>query len=265
VILYYANDWQKIAGTIVDRWCPSVTGATQGVLPSVQGTGNDGVLTNMDRNTSWVTSSRSGAINFDASNSTFVDLPLPLFDPANGLTISLWIYIATYSTYFAITSGFQTWRISSSGITNLPGGQVPLNGLVVARQGAAFAGSTLPIALGTWYHVCHTWDKFKGLLYVNGDPGTIVGTSGPNTGTVTRGYIGASGNTSAGPNYYGSSLIDDVIICNSAVTASEVCFLCEQGRGGGLLNEPPKRRSFFVPTLPLSGRRRSARFLAFPG
>jgi len=243
VIAYYGPEWETLASRIVGRWCPSFTGATGLQLPDTMGR-NPGVLTNMDRNTSWVTSNGAGAINFDAANSTFVDLPLPAFDPANGVTISLWLYIVTYSTYFAITSNFQTWRISTAGITNLPGGQVPLNGLVVARQGAAFAGSTLPIALGTWYHVCHTWDRFKGLLYVNADPGTIVGTSGPNTGTVTRGYIGASGNTSAGPNSWGSANIDDVILCNTAVTANEVRFIYDQGRGGGMLLQPPRRRSY---------------------
>jgi hypothetical protein len=209
---------------------------------------NHGTLTNFSNNgnDAYVTSPDKLALNFDSANSTFVDLPLPSFDPANGLTISFWLYIKTYSTYLAITSGFQTWRISAGGIINLPGGQVPLNGLVVARQGAAFAGSTLPIALNTWYHVCHTWDRSRGLLYVNTDPGTIVGTAGPNTGPVTRGYIGASGSTSAGPNSYSSSFIDDVILCNTAVTANEVRFIYEQGRGGGMLYQPPRRRSYFA-------------------
>jgi len=202
----------------------------------------------MDPATAWGTSGSAGAINFDAANSTFVDLPLQSFDPANGLTISLWVFIKTYSTYFAITSGFQTWRISTAGVTNLPGGQVPLNGLVVARQGAAFAGSTLAIALNTWYHVCHTWDRSSGLLYVNADPGTIVGTSGPTTGAVTRGYIGASGSTSAGPNSYGSSFIDDVILCNTAVTGNEVREIYRRGRGYKIGPNPHRSRKAAATT-----------------
>jgi len=243
MLAYYPPEWESLASRMVDRWCPSFSGATGLQLPDTTGR-NHGVLTNMDSNAAWVNSGNAGAVNFDAANSTYVDLPLPAFDPANGLTISMWLYIKTYSTYFAICSGFQTWRISSVVVTNLPGGQIPSNGLGVARQGAYFAGSTLPIALNTWYHVCHTWDRSRGLLYVNADPGTIVGTTGPNTGTVTRGYIGASGSTSAGPNSFGSSFIDDVILSNTAVTSNEVKFLYEQGRGGGMLYQPPRRRSY---------------------
>jgi hypothetical protein len=248
MLAYYGPEWESLQSRIVGRWCPSFSGATGLQLPDTMGR-NHGVLTNFTNNgnVAYVANPDKLAINFDAANSTFVDLPLPSFDPANGLTLSFWLRIVSYGAYFAITSSFQTWRIVTLGSPiNLPGGQTPANGLLVARQGAGFAGSTLPIALNTWYHVCHTWDRSRGLLYVNTDPGTIVGTTGPNTGTVTRGYIGASGNTSAGPNSYGNSFIDDVILCNTAVTPSEVQFLYEQGRGGGMLYQPPRRRSYFV-------------------
>jgi hypothetical protein len=55
------------------------------------------------------------------------------------------------------------------------------------------------------------------------------------------------------------------LLMDAAPTASEIGFIYEQGRGGGLVHEPPRRRSFFVPTLPFPVRRRSSRFLAFPG
>jgi hypothetical protein len=62
-----------------------------------------------------------------------------------------------------------------------------------------------------------------------------------------------------------SGLADDVLIFDSALTPNEFRFIYEQGRGGGMLREPPKRRSVFVPTLPFPVRRRSSRFLTFPG
>ena len=97
---------------------------------------------------------------------------------------------------------------------------------------------------------------------VEGATYTITGTAAidtRNTG-MTFGTISGAPNNN---NFLGQ--IDDARICDRALTAPEIWQLYERGRGGGLLHEPPRRRAFFVPTVPVANRRRSSRFLAFPG
>jgi hypothetical protein len=268
--LYYANDWKKIAGSIVDRWCPSVTGATQGGLPSVNG-GNDGVLTNIDRNTAWVTSGGKGALNFDGTDDRVVIPKSNAITSAinsSSFTLSAWIYLASTSDCQAIWSTAST-ATTINQLTFSVG--TPVGGnlgriTVAVRNTSGGAGGILSggttLSSNQWYFVAvsrrsdNRWDVW---LDGNSDGNTTNASVAVKIDDYAIGY-----DDRLTTNFFNGH-IDDVTIFNTALTASEFCFLNEQGRGGGMLHEPPKRRSVFVPTLPLPVRRRSSRFLAFPG
>jgi len=244
---YYPPEWERLDSRIIDRWCPSFSGMTGLQLPSTLGR-NHGVLTNMDRNTSWQTND-AVALGFDGVNN-FVNFVPPNFDPANGLTISLWLFIRSYTStsfpeFFAIASNSNSIRINliTTGLT-LTGGTIPPNGFLVQRGGGVgLAGSEAVAPLNTWVHGIYTWDRTISIWYQNGRASAISSFNGPNTGVVTRGYIGAGGTNAINPVNFGNCLIDDVTIFNTALTANEVRFVYEQGRGGGLLMQPPRRRS----------------------
>ena len=252
MLAYYDQEWASLASRIVGRWCPSFSGATGLQLPDTMGR-NHGVLTNMDRNTAWVTSDSKGALDFNGVND-YVNFIPPAFDPLNGITISLWVLIKSYTStsfpeFFAVASSSNSVRInlSQSGL-NLTGGTVPANGFLVQRGGGlALAGSDTVAPLNTWVHGLFTWDRVLPQWYTNGRVSPISHT-GPNTGVITRGYIGAAGTNSSGPVNYGNCRIDDIMIFNTSITASEVQFIYEQGRGGGLLYQPTRRRSYAAAT-----------------
>jgi hypothetical protein len=158
---------------------------------------------------------------------------------------------------------------------------VDSNGIVSIQvnngvDGGANTTSSLPV--GSWVHVAvvfngsGTTNAERMKLHINGIEQTLsfTGYTVPSStatlsNTVFR--LGAyldPGETSA---YQWNGFLDDFILFdrNTALTANEVRFIYDQGRGGGMLREPPRRRSVFVPTLPFPVRRRSSRFLTFPG
>jgi hypothetical protein len=117
-----------------------------------------------------------------------------------------------------------------------------------------------PLVLNAgWVQIGLQWDGVRASLIFNGRVFTSVLVSSSAAFTIS--FFGQQG------NQFFRGLIDDLTIFNTSITASEIQFIDEQGRGGGMLREPPKRRSFFVPTLPLPlpVRRRASRFLTFPG
>ncbi len=135
-----------------------------------------------------------------------------------------------------------------------------------------FTSTSAIMASTAWMHIAVTaraGDGSAAKLYQNGIQLAAAWTL--NNGNVTldnnlyEQTIGCFGPYNGAYLQFWEGQLDDIIFFNTALTPNEVRFVYEQGRGGGMLREPPKRRSFFVPTLPLPVRRRSSRFLTFPG
>ena len=268
---YYGPEWEGLASRMVDRWTPSFTGNTGLQLPSTMGR-NHGTLRNFSNNgnDAYVASPERLALNFDGTNHTV------LFPASSSLTPSA----ITFSGWFRRPS---TWEFAGSCLFwGKPNAAFDGNGFYVELSAGAFSNNTLVVTNGaatsylrlhqtantsfptnTWTHFAFTLARATGQFYLNGLPvsTSVVGTPAI-TGTNDAKYLYSN---SPGYGNYTPGQADDIIIFNSALTPNEVSFIYEQGRGGGMLREPPKRRSFFVPTLPFSVRRRSSRFLAFPG
>ena len=253
---YYGPEWESLASRIVDRWTPSLTGNTGLQLPSVMGR-NHGVLTNFSNNgnEAYVAVQDRTALNFDGVN-----------DRVAVSTLSL------NTLDFAIS--FWAQQRGASAIGMPIGNSGTTNSYVWFRSGnylrfqlpasnVEFAGVTTFTALR---HYCIFSTPVSAAsssinLFIDG---VAIGAAALAAGTFTLNSIGDGYASNAFPF---PGVIDDVIVFGQGLRPHEPRFLFEQGRGGGLLREPPKSRAFFVPALPtpLPVRRRSSRFLTFPG
>jgi hypothetical protein len=245
---YYGPEWESLQSRMVDRWCTSFTGNTGLQLPSTMGR-NHGTLTNFSNNgnDAYVTSPDRLALNFDGSNDAVIIPDNNALNPATGLTLSAWVRhvgATAYKQIFAKAAGTSSNQ-RQYGLYIVGGaGPGPANGLGFETRTASTVEQGFgTVPTGEWTHVAGTYNGSLMAFYING---VSVGTAAQ-SGTIT---IQASdlfiGQFATGGFSTFNGQIDDVILCNTAVTANEVRFIYEQGRGGGMLYQPPRRRSYFA-------------------
>jgi hypothetical protein len=238
---------------MVDRWCPSFWGNTGLQLPSTLGRSH-GTLTNFanNGNDAYVAVQDRTALNFDGVNDRVAVSTLSLNTLDFG--ISFWAQqrgaaaIGMPIGNSTTTNSYIWFRSGNYLRFQMPTANVEFNLTTFTpfRHYCLFS-TTSTAALSTIN------------LFVDG---VSIGALSLAAGTFTINSIGDGYSSSAFPF---PGVIDDVIVFGQGLRPHEPRFLFEQGRGGGLLREPPKRRAFFVPALPFPVRRRSSRFLAFPG
>jgi hypothetical protein len=242
MIGYYTREWESLAPRIVDRWCfsftgrtglhvPSTTGSAHGTLSGYTNNGNDAYITRPDKLSLFVQANQSVNCGlFPRANFT------------NTFSVCCWLNIPVIEQDFGIVSKLG---ISYPGWSML----VPFN--FSGKIAGYWAGANRVIATtnyptSRWFHAGITFDGSVGRVYLDGK-------------------LDASANTTVQPNAVGSTLwigryefgqdrsmkgyIDDVIISGSTFTDSEMNFICEQGRGGGLLYQPERRKTYFVPPV----------------
>jgi len=256
---YYSPEWESLESRMVDRWCTSFTGNTGLQFPSTMGR-NHGVLTGFSNNANiaYVSSPDRLALGFNGVNNYVANVGR---SPATeNRAVSCWFNFSQVLS----TGTFR--QIYSAGASNLNSAFVVGFGTDVNYGSTGFGATQWGNGVGAsgfndgaWHHglilnIGSSWQ-----VYVDG---LLRASKVMTTNKVSYpANIGRADNASA---YYLGQL-DDVVVFNDAPTPNEIQFIYQQGRGGGLLREPPRRRSFFVPTLPLPVRRRSSRFLTFPG
>jgi hypothetical protein len=251
MLAYYGPEWEILASRIVGRWCPSFTGATGLQLPDTMGR-NHGTLTNMDRNTSWVTSSDRLALS-SPGNPNFADIPdAPHLNPTKQIAFSVWCNTRT------VTSGFTYCLLGKTSSVNAqPYPAFDIRGASGNTWEVAIAigATSRTISLGAmvaneWTHLLFSYDGtiltgyrnglLTGSLSVTGDLGT---TTNPLRLFDNPGFAGRFSNAS----------LDDITFFNAGVAPNEARFIYDQGRGGGMLYQPPRRRSYAAAT---TGNRR---------
>jgi hypothetical protein len=250
---YYPTEWKNLAGRIAGRWCPSFTGNTGSRLPDTKGQ-NPGTLLNFTPtgNHAFVASDGLVALDLDGVNDEIILTDSVLIRQNQQYCVSAWVNktaIALNNFNGGVFRGGDTFLMSSEN-----------TGRLWARHNNVNVSSSTagPLLLNAgWVQIGLQWDGVRANLIFNGRVFTSVLVSSSTAFTIS--FFGQQG------NQFFLGLIDDLTIFNTSINVSDMQFLYEQGRGGGLLHEPPKRRSFFVPTLPIPVRRRSSRFLTFPG
>jgi hypothetical protein len=255
---YYGPEWEGLASRIVDRWTPSLTGNTGLQLPSTLGRSH-GTLTNFanNGNDAYVTSPDKLSLNFNGTNN-FAIAPIPNLSGTRA-TLSAWVRGVPGSG-----TGYIVSAPKASGGSNGLDFRSPSNVIfdVVMQSGLIVLTSGIDIR-ESWHHLCGGCDGTRVFFFVNG---TLV-ASQANTGTLDTAYTSSEINLGRFGSFgsFAACQIDDVILFRDGLSPNDAQFIYDQGRGGGLLREPPKRRAFFVPALPFPVRRRSSRFLTFPG
>jgi hypothetical protein len=275
---YYGPEWESLASRMLDRWTPSLTGNTGLQLPSTMGR-NHGTLTNFSNNgnDAYVSSPDRLALNFDGTNDS-VDFGNILNLGSSPFSASCWMLwpAATANVNRGIIGKYgagnaRSWLLATANTGSMVS-ELNQTGTVVfyyQSNASAFSASEVAGSIGTtlnngqWRHVIITFVPSQAAtIFVDGRQARQITSSVPSSVAINSTALTIS--SYAGGNFF-SGQLDDIIIFNTALTLNEITFIYEQGRGGGMLREPPKRRSFFVPTLPLPVRRRSSRFLTFPG
>jgi hypothetical protein len=242
MLAYYGPEWESLQSRMVGRWCPSFTGNTGLQLPDTSGFGNHGVLTNLDRNTSWQTNPDKLALS-SPGTPFFVDIPnAPQLNPTKQIAFSVWCNTRVGS------SSFTYCLLSKSTSVNAqpyPAFDIRGAGGGIWEVALAIGATSRTISLramiaNEWTHLLFSYDGttlagyrnglLTGSLAVTGDIGT---TTNPLRLFENAGF----------PGRFSNALIDDITFYNAGLTVSEVRFIYEQGRGGGMLYQPPRRRS----------------------
>jgi hypothetical protein len=260
---YYGPEWESLAARMLIRLCPSFTGSTGPQAPDLSLHGNHGVLVG-DRNKNWQASDGQTALVFNGtSEHAFSSSARPYGDLAtDSLAFNFWLCNPTGTT------GTLAGLASSTNSTPFVAFQnVGTSLRLVHRSQASVDSSTSggTYRSSTWRMLTAVLQPNAISLFING-VFTATTVRAAQTTTLNQLTLGALRRAGA-LGSFAVCQIDDIIIFQGDLQAQEIALLYGQGRGGGLLREPPRRRSFFVPTAPtpLPVRRRSSRFLAFPG
>jgi hypothetical protein len=246
---YYGPEWESLASRMVDRWCTSWTGNTGLQFPSTMGR-NHGVLTNFanNGNDAYVASPDRLALGFDGFNDyvSFAKNPIGA-TLQNNYSMTVWVRKASGNngaiiSQYTSTTAHRLIRILAYGATEF-----------------AYYSST---AAGTFQRVAYSTIPTLGQLHF-----FSVVVSGPDSSPTCRLglngveqtfslsalsatpdasvpiYLGCTNSGGSPAEFASYAAYDDLTIFNAPLTASEVRFIYEQGRGGGMLYQPPRRRS----------------------
>jgi hypothetical protein len=232
MLAYYGPEWESLASRMVGRWCPSFTGATGLQLPDTMGR-NHGTLANMDRNQSWVTSSDKFSLRFANGSSAHVAFRAISL----GTIHSCCAWVNPFNQLGSFNFGGLLGDGSgNTGPLHVTGFSATEFGYTAGTGGVSFLGTSM---IGSWNHIASVRVGTEVSLFRNG----IQVASGtlPVNDAASPDRIGQRNST-----LFYSGLADDVTIFDSALTANELQFIYEQGRGGGMLYQPPRRRSYFA-------------------
>jgi hypothetical protein len=271
VRVYFERECEWMEHGLQLLLCPSFSGATQGILPDLSGKDNNGTLTNMDRNTAWQTSGGKIALEFNGLSATDTRNFVSLGSPRGLDKIQVNLSVFLWARPTSVTGTRTLWAAYRSTTNSELYSLLRLEGTTLKYYTSTSAGAFQSV--GSLIVANNVW-SFLGF--------TVSGSLSAPVATITINQASESFNLSAvsstpangidfrigAPQTFGEAFqgqIDDVRGLNRALTSPEIRQLYERDRGGGLLHEPPKRRSVFVPTLPFPVRRRSSRFLTFPG
>jgi hypothetical protein len=250
MLAYYGPEWESLASRIVGRWCPSFTGNTGLQLPDTMGR-NHGTLRNFanNGNDAYVASPDRLALDFDGSN----DYVTASGSNQQIRAWSFWVKpTSTVNSSSTLQVVFQTrlgtnlsWYIGFGSATGLLTNEyitvVDTSGGVNYRAGVADGGS-LPSA--DWSYIAVVESGSTHAIYVNGvSKSMVLNATSPGTPIFNALRLGCLDGDGSGPRGFYAGQLDDIAIFNAAPTANEIRFIYEQGRGGGLLYQPPRRRS----------------------
>ena len=199
--------------------CPSVQKGSSNTVIDQSPWNNNGTLVIMDPGTSWEVIGGKRALRFNGTND-YVDVPVKSSLQVNTFTYAAWIY-STVAGSNLDTQNVITYGTGGSAyaIYLSVGGQ-KVN-LYHVGPSTWLTGNTV-MSLNTWNHIAGSWDGFTRKVWLNGVlDNEVADTTATVTGSTVR--IGFRVDGLAGSYFSGG--INDVRICNRAITPQEIRLL----------------------------------------
>ncbi len=218
-------------------WCPSFA-HSQLQSPDVSGFANHGTLVNFanNGNNALVTSGGKPALDFDGLNDR-VTTPLVSTTMFTGFTVNFWLKARNTGGMILGHSSNNVTHIRLFGTTAATSLRLAIGtftfDLTASSRNTQDWSVITTVGLGTtvaWY--------YNGLLV---ESATIAAAS---SGGMAVNTIG----TGASSPLFFDGQLDDIRLYSRALTAQEILATYQAGRGGGLLYEPPRRKTYFVPS-----------------
>ena len=148
--------------------------------------------------------------------------------PSDGITVEAWVnygqffedsagHAAICEGYYYGDTGFMLYQATGS-----PYNRVSYY-VIATDVGNPIGQSSTLLSTGNWYYLAMVYNGSSVTLYVNGVYDSSVATTGPISwaGTIRNLYIGSTYTTS-GAKFTG--IIDEVRICNRALTDTEIAY-----------------------------------------
>jgi len=252
MIGYYTREWESLAPSIANRWCPSFTGNTGLQLPDISEFSGHGTLNRYanNGNDSYRVNAEKTALYFNGVTNTgnYVAASTGA-NLTTTYTVSYWIYPdSTVGLKSPLTKG------TTAGSNDLEFYLRP-DFIVLHNRGngGTASGVSFPtLTTSRWTHMLFNYDvqrtgsnRWQGFYDGRSQTGSVIlGLGQPPLNTTSTVLLGTNFN-SAFTGQILLGLLDDIIIFNRVVTEPEARFIFEQGRGGGLLYKPERRRSYF--------------------
>ena len=229
--------------------------------------GNHGTLTNMDPATDWVVDGERAGLDFDGVNDYATTGDVSTFEGLTGITAACWVYLRSAPTSHAMFSG-QYWDGSDRSWL-LGATDTSWRWLVATDTNNANNQVTANFTVGSWTHVCGTWDSSGTLLLYENGQLVRTGTSSGNTVRVnTASFTLGAADYAGSINYYVDGMLDSYLIYNRALSAAEIKQLYEETKDGsyGSLAKPTRSLVYFPETAPPSPplAKRHRRRLSYP-
>lgn len=263
------NEWAENA---VGVWCPLLSGNTGFyVIDSNLKTTNNGLVTGyQNASQAWQGSEFGTVIAFNGTSNFIAVSNAPSLQITNEMTIGTWVRTGTdittvrmlvaKSVITPLALSYRVWIQNSR-----------VNFQISVDGGVSNVGTRIstPLQTNTWYHVVCRFlpSRFQDVFIggVNANSG-FTGMIRPNIFSDTNPLaIGAQYNTATTRSGFFDGLIGEAVLVNQFLSADQIANWYNMKPAGIWTREPNRQRSFLGQSLVSPNRRRSSRFLGFPG
>jgi hypothetical protein len=247
MIAYWNHDYEWMGDRLEFLFCPSFTGATNLKATDSSLSGATGDIVGSDPNTCWPVTDKTLFWNQATTTGATHRIDIGInrgirpTSVAEGITISFWLQ-ATVGNGGVLLGQFAN-GVPSLGLGTVITSASPL--WAFSGGNADFRGVNNQDMSYLRHHVFVAGPSSGAAWWVDGVRRATASIAG--TATFGFGLIFAGFNFGNGLGGY----LDDLRYYSRAWNAKEIAIAYREGRGAGMIIQPPRRKTYFVP--PVSG------------